>query len=252
MSRLGRFGYRRVMNDASHESRTLGREQVRTLDRRAIEEFGVPSSLLMENAGRACAVIAEQMLADTPSTSALVLCGPGNNGGDGFVIARTLRNRGFDVELFYWGSVSQLKQASQDVRLFVKLWRGVGGTIGELQSEDSFEAAQAKFRTSGILVDALFGTGLTRDLDADLIGLIDGVAESGRPVLSVDLPSGLDADTGEIHGAAIRATKTVTFVASKPGFALGFGPVHCGEVFVAEIGLPGFLVEAAFRAKGHS
>ncbi|MFT5284702.1 MAG: hydroxyethylthiazole kinase-like uncharacterized protein yjeF [Planctomycetota bacterium] len=238
------FGTKRV--------RTLTREQVRELDRRSIEEFGVPSALLMENAGRACADVAVQMLEDAGHKSALVLCGPGNNGGDGFVIARSLRNRGFEVELSYLGEVSELSKASDDVQLFARLWRGVGGTIGSLGSDESFESLEANLGKAGLVIDSLFGTGLTRDLDAPLIGLVEALAASGRPTLAVDIPSGLDANTGEIHGGAVEATKTVTFVAAKPGFELDQGPSLCGEVVVAEIGLPGWLVEAAFRERERS
>lgn len=229
------------------EPPTLTREAVRELDRRAIQEFGVPSTALMESAGRACALEAARMLADGGGKT-LVLVGPGNNGGDGFVIARTLDNLGHPVRVVFVGADEQLDRGSQDFLVNAQLWRAQGGELDVVSTPSADLVSQ--FAEAALIVDALFGTGLTRDLADPWAGVIDAANESAAPILAVDLPSGLDANTGEILGAAIRAAVTVTFVAGKPGLYRGLGPQHAGRVVVAEIGIPRFLIEAALQEQG--
>ena len=223
-------------------SKAVTREEARELDRRAIEEYGVPSICLMENAGRACADEAESMLGGAEG-AALVLCGPGNNGGDGLVIARTLVNRGRPAEVVFAGARARLDSASEDVRTNVRLWRGLGRDVVLLERADRLEDLAVRMEKAPLVVDALFGTGLTRELREPYAGLVRAINASGRPVLAVDLPSGLDANTGSVLGEAVRATCTVTFVAPKVGFARGRGAECCGRVRVAEIGIPRPVVE---------
>jgi NAD(P)H-hydrate epimerase len=225
---------------------SLTREQVRELDRRAIEEFGIPSSILMENAGRACAEAALELVAGRGGGPVLVLCGPGNNGGDGFVVARTLRNRGLEVELVLAAELERLDRASADVALNARLWKALGGGIGTASTPAEVDRVLPRLMESALVVDALFGTGLVRELASPLTDLVLGLNAAERPVLAVDVPSGLDANTGDVLGAAVRATTTVTFVAPKPGFRRGRGPEHCGRVLTAEIGIPAAWIEEAF------
>jgi len=228
----------------------LTREAVRELDRRAIEEYGIPSLLLMENAGRACAAEAERLLAGA-SGPVLVLCGPGNNGGDGLVIARTLWNRGADVHAVFVGPREKLDAGTRDFATNLRLWRGLGRTIEALERPGEVALLAPFLARSALVVDALFGTGLARELGEPWRALIRLVNSARRPVLAVDLPSGLDADTGAVLGEAVRATITVTFVARKPGFARGSGPELCGRIAVAEIGVPrAYLEDAARGASG--
>lgn len=222
----------------------LSRAAVRELDRCAIEEHGVPSMLLMENAGRACADVVEAHLAAAGGGRVLVLCGPGNNGGDGWVIARTLVNRGHEVEAAFVGPPEKLEARSDDVRLHLALWRDLGRGAPVLRDAPAVRAAA---EGAVLVVDALFGTGLTRPLGTPWREAIQTLNVLGRPIVAVDLPSGLDADTGEVLGAAVYATATVTFVAAKPGFTRARGPACCGTVHVAEIGIPRPLIEAAAR-----
>jgi len=226
---------------------TLTREQVRALDRRAIEDFGIPSALLMENAGRACAEAAEELVEHERGALVVVLCGPGNNGGDGFVIARTLLNRGYRVELFFVARQSRLSEASGDVQLNASLWEKLGGQIVELATRDQLATAALRFRAADLIVDALFGTGLTRELNVRLCEVVYASRSAQRPVLAVDIPSGLDANTGEVFGEAVCATTTVSFVAAKPGFYLERGPELCGKVVIAEIGIPRAFIEEALE-----
>ncbi len=215
----------------------LTRAAVRALDRRAIEEYGIPSLVLMENAGRACADEARAMLGSAAGP-VLVLCGPGNNGGDGLVIARTLLNRGFEVRTVFVGPRARLEGGAGDFRKNLELWRGLGQGLEVVEGASEGAGLGPTCAHAALVIDALFGTGLERELGEPWKGVIRALNASGTAVLAVDLPSGLDADTGAELGAAVRATVTVTFVARKPGFALGRGPELCGRVVVAEIGIP--------------
>jgi NAD(P)H-hydrate epimerase len=216
----------------------LTREQVRELDRRAIEEYGIPSIVLMENAGRACASVAQELLAGSSAGPVLVLCGPGNNGGDGLVIARTLANRGLDARVRWVGELEALARSSADVRTNARLWTGIGQTLERVATPAELVGLEHELADAALVVDALFGTGLVRQLGQPWAAAIQLVNRSRRPVLAVDLPSGLDAESGAELGAAVRATTTVTFVAAKPGLCAGRGPELAGEVRVVEIGIP--------------
>ena len=226
----------------------LGRDVVRELDRRAIEEYGMPSFALMENAGRACVdEIGAWLSSERATAPVAVVCGPGNNGGDGLVIARTLVNRGIEAEVLFVGDAGLLTSASPDVTRNVALWRGLGRDVTFLPDVDAVLSAVPRLGHSGCIVDALFGTGLTRELAGPWAEAVRRMDEAAAPVLAVDLPSGLDADTGEVLGAACRADATVTFVARKPGFLRRRGPELSGPVIVAEIGIPRPLLEEAAR-----
>lgn len=225
----------------------LTRRAVQELDRRAAEAYGIPSIVLMENAGRACAEAVLELLAVRAERPVLVLCGPGNNGGDGLVVARTLSNRGVPVHVAYVGDPARLEHASSDVRTNLRLWRGLGREVEPVRDAADASALRDGLPTAPVVVDALFGIGLTRPLREPWLSTIRAINESGRPVVAVDLPSGLDADSGEALGAIVQAATTVTFVALKPGLARGQGPAHAGRVRVAEIGIPREWIAAAAR-----
>lgn len=224
----------------------LSRAAVRELDRRAIDEYGIPSIVLMENAGRACAEEAQGMLAGARGP-VLVLCGPGNNGGDGLVIARTLWNRGVEAEAVLVGPGPWLEQGSADFATNLRLWKGLDRTLDGVASPREVAGLAPRLARAALVVDALFGTGLAREVGEPWRGVIRLVNEARRPVLAVDLPSGLDADTGAVLGEAVRATLTVTLVARKPGLLRARGPELCGRIVVAEIGIPRSFVAAAAR-----
>lgn len=228
---------------------------VRELDRAAIEDRGVHSLLLMENAGRAVAdVVAARLVVG--GAPAVVLVGPGNNGGDGLVVARTLVNRGFAARVYFVGALERLRDLSPDTQANVRAWRDLeraglpvgSGRLVEVRRPSDLGAALAG---ALVVVDALFGTGLARPLMTPWREVVEAVnavsSERELAVVAVDVPSGLHADRGEVLGAAIRATETVTFVAPKPGLLLGAGPTHAGRLTVAEIGIPRDLVLAAYE-----
>ena len=241
------------MRGEDPELPVLGRDAVRELDRRAIEERGVPSLLLMENAGRACADEALDMLDDEEApvgdAPVVILCGPGNNGGDGLVIARSLLEGAVLARVVLVGGAERLERASADVRANARRWRDLGCALESVESEEDVERLAPDLERAPLVVDALFGTGLTRPLEGVFAGVIEAANRSGAPILAVDLPSGLDADTGEVLGTAVRAARTVSFVAAKPGFTRGAGPELCGRVRVAEIGIPRDLVEDALAQR---
>ncbi|MBS0234482.1 MAG: NAD(P)H-hydrate dehydratase [Proteobacteria bacterium] len=189
---------------------------------------GVPSLDLMEHAGKAVAKAAASMVRGTDRRVA-VLCGPGNNGGDGFVAARHLRDRGFDVRVFLLGDKSALRG---DAAEMARRW--------PLPIRD---ASPDSLQSMHLVVDALFGAGLSRPLEGKAAELVNAVNESGLPALAVDVPSGLDGTTGEVRGVAVEAKRTVTFFRKKPGHVLLPGRELCGEIVVADIGTPESVLE---------
>ncbi len=221
-------------------ARTVTAAEMREIDRRTIEEYGVPGFELMEKAGRAVAERAAE-LAGPPPRKILVLSGKGNNGGDGLAAARYLHQKGYSVQVFLFSEGTKLK--ADPARNFVANAKLSIPTrvVGE---HFAWETVPELFRDSDLIIDALFGVGLDRDLKEPYRSLIENVNRSGRKVLSVDIPSGLDSDTGKIHGAAIRATVTVTMGLAKKGFYEGEGPHVTGKVEVADIGFPKELIRA--------
>jgi NAD(P)H-hydrate epimerase len=204
----------------------LTSEEMGQADRLAVEG-GVPGRVLMENAGRA---VADEVSARFPDArSVAVLCGPGSNGGDGFVAARHLLDKGYAVRLGFNGDPSRLPQ---DAAAMAKLWTGA---VEPLHRD--------LLANSDVVVDALFGAGLARPIEGGLAGLIDDVNRSGLPVIAVDVPSGVDGTTGAVKGVAIKAAATVTFFRLKPGHLLLPGRELCGETSIADIGIPDGVLE---------
>ena len=219
----------------------LSRDEVRTLDRLAIESYGVPSLVLMENAGRACADVVRARLGSSGRGSVLVVCGRGNNAGDGLVVARTLVNHGIAVAVAFAGAQDDLTGGSPDFMRQRQMWEQAGGAIVALAASPSWFEEQ--LREAAWVVDALYGTGLRGEVRPPVAGWMRAIDASPAAVLAVDVPSGLDADTGAVLGQAIRAEETVTFVARKRGLCVGEGPRLAGRVTVAEIGIPRLLLD---------
>lgn len=212
-------------------TRVLGVRAISRLDAAAIAE-GVPGIALMEAAGAAVARHAENLVPEDGAI--LVLCGPGNNGGDGFVAARVLASAGYRVALVLLGDKAGLKG---DAALAAEAW--AGPILPDLPDD------LAEF---DLVIDALFGAGLSRDIDGTARAIIEAVAASRRPVLAVDVPSGVDGDSGAVRGIAPQAVETVTFVAPKPGHLLEPGHSLCGRVHVEQIGAGEGAVAAGLAA----
>lgn len=210
----------------------LTNEQMAAADRLAVE-MGVPSLTLMENAGRAVADEAVKMV--DHGARIIVLCGPGNNGGDGFVAARYLKERGYDVGVYLLGAVEKLKG---DAAEMAKRWMAMGeiALLGDAHKE---------VESAGLVIDAIFGAGLARAIEGEAGNLIE-ICNSVKTceLLAVDVPSGLSGTTGQPLGEhVLRADRTVTFFRLKPGHVLYPGRDLCGRVVLADIGIPDGVLE---------
>lgn len=191
--------------------------QVRELDRHVIETLHVPGYTLMTRAGAAAFSVMQRGW--PTARRVLVICGPGNNGGDGYVLARLARTSGLDVAVTTIADSARLKgDAGRAYDDFVE-----SGGVVEAWDERLLDGAE-------IVIDAMFGTGLTRRLDSPLISIMEAVNARARAVLALDVPSGLHSDTGAVLGAAVRAHRTVTFIGLKLGFYVGAGPDHVGTL----------------------
>jgi NAD(P)H-hydrate epimerase len=204
----------------------LTAEEMARADRLAVAA-GVPGLALMENAGRAVADAAAGLLAGGGGVA--VACGPGNNGGDGFVAARLLRERGFRVRL---GLISPREALKGDAAEMAKRWEG------EVEPLSPATAVGAD-----LVIDAMFGAGLARPLAGAAAEVAAAINAAGKPVVAVDVPSGLDGTTGRAGGPVVQATRTVTFFRLKPGHLLLPGRLLCGEVELVDIGIPAKVLE---------
>lgn len=209
-------------------------QQMRALDRAAIETHGIPSLGLMERAGSAVADAAADYAARRKGPIAVV-CGRGNNGGDGLVAARLLIERGFEVLTFLLARSSDL---SPDARANWERLVPLTARIFELSHPDEIRLHHPLFAGASVIIDALLGTGLERPVEGPLAQLIDYLNILKRPIIAVDLPSGLSADTGEPLGTAVRASKTITLGLPKVGLYAGMSADYTGEIVVADIGIP--------------
>jgi len=220
--------------------RPLSREEVRSLDARAIQEYHLPTIVLMENAGRGAASWLRDRIGRDRGR-VVIACGPGNNGGDGGVVARHLDAWGFEVRVAWFVDPSKLKGDAATQREILDR----AGIATQIIGDDApLEVINALWMEADWLVDGLLGTGLTRPVEGLLARAIDSMNRSGRPILALDLPSGLDADRGEPLGVAIRATATATFVAPKLGFDAEGARDYTGEVVVVDIGAPRALLKS--------
>jgi hydroxyethylthiazole kinase-like uncharacterized protein yjeF len=219
----------------------LSRAEMRAFDARAIDHCKVPSVILMENAGRrATDVLAGEFLGGGATRErVVVVCGTGNNGGDGLVVARHLRVRGADAIVFLAGDAQRV---SPDTRVNLDAWLGVGGEVRALAPGAALTGLADVAGKAEVVVDALFGTGLDRAVDGWFAEVVRALNASHAPCFALDLPSGLDADTGSALGVAIEASMTVTFGHYKLGLLTPNGAKLAGRVKVVDIGVPSSLV----------
>lgn len=219
--------------------RIVNADQMRELDRRASQEFGVPSIILMENAGMRAFDLIYSILCETGAHRVAIVCGRGNNGGDGFVVARHLHQVSAEVQAFLVGKKEEVKG---DARVNLEIAEKSGIPVAEIRDIGSLRIALAH---SDLIVDALFGTGIKGEITGLAGEVIDAINACGRPVVAIDLPSGLDADTGQICGRCVVADATVTFGLPKIGLAIYPGAQYAGEVNVVDIGIPPIAFETS-------
>jgi NAD(P)H-hydrate epimerase len=214
----------------------ISRQQVRDYDAWAIGQMGIPSTTLMENAGRSAAEIAIDMLGGKTG-SVCIFCGAGNNGGDGFVIARHLVNWGIDTQIIL---CAPREKIDGDARVNFLVCEKMGIPAVDLDMAEGKICAQIRnlCRGCGLIIDAIFGTGFKGELSSPFAALISCINAMDIPILSVDIPSGLDCDSGDPLPVCIEATATVSFVAAKKGFFAN-EQVHqaIGRLYIASIGI---------------
>lgn len=210
----------RPLYDSGMTNELLSVEQMSQADQLAIDG-GTPGLALMERAGKAVADHAARLAGDRPI---VVLCGPGNNGGDGYVAAKHLQERGYRVRVAALGDPEDL---IGDALASYKRWDGVAEPLWPVTLEEDC-----------VVIDALFGAGLTRDIEGPIANVLNAARDLGLPSIAVDLPSGLNGNTGQILGTALPAIETVTFFRKKPGHLLYPGRGICGQITVVDIGIP--------------
>ncbi len=229
-------------------AQTMTREQVRRFDRIAIEQYGIPGIVLMENAGRnAARVIRREALPRPDTGSVAIVCGGGNNGGDGFVIARHLTNCGVEAVIFLAADPARL---TGDALTNHRICEKMRIPIADLRTPEQIAHAAARWRECDVLVDALLGTGFEGSVRTPMDLIIRAMnrlraSRTDRPatvsapvVVAIDLPSGLDADTGRPANATVEADLTITMVARKAGFDAPGAERFTGRVIVVDIGAP--------------
>jgi len=215
-------------------------QEIRELDILAIEHVGIPGIVLMENAARAVAECVYAALLNPLSSRILLLCGPGNNGGDGFVAARHLRNAGVKVTVVL---AAPRQKSTSDAALNLGIYERMEGALLDATGAGELEKVRSEADAADVIVDALLGTGSTgapRGTIAELIKVANAAPRARR--VAIDIPSGLDGDTGEVSKPCFRADATVTFVAPKVGFGSPPARAVLGRLVVADIGVPRELI----------
>ena len=221
--------------------RVLNAAQMREADRRTIEEIGIPSIVLMENAGHQVVQAMGSAFDDLRSLRVAVLCGRGNNGGDGFVIARTLGQQGVEVGVFLLARAADVRG---DARTNLDILARLGLSVIEVPDSVAWELHGAEVVRYDLVVDAVFGTGLSKPVAGMFQTVVADVNAARAPVVAVDVPTGLSAESPTLIGDAIRAFVTVTLAVPKPALVLDPGDNYVGDLVVADIGIPPAVIDS--------
>ncbi|MCD5397512.1 NAD(P)H-hydrate dehydratase [candidate division NPL-UPA2 bacterium] len=213
-------------------------EEMREIDHQAIEELGIPSLKLMEEAGRSVAEVAEEMLGYLPGKRVAIFVGRGNNGGDGFVAARYLLKEKAEVNIYLLGRKGEVKgDAGINLKRLTQ-------PVEEIKEKEGLDKVRDGLTRVNLIIDALLGTGVRGEVRGILRETIELLNESGKPIISVDIPSGLEGNKGEPLGVCVKATKTVTMGLPKRGLILYPGSEYVGELKIADIGIPSEVLNA--------
>lgn len=229
----------------------LTAEAMRAADRYTMEDFGVPSRTLMEVAGRGCAERIQEAYGALDGDTVTILCGKGNNGGDGLVVARHLFSAGAHVQVVLTAPAGDLSdETAHNLALLRTLQRESADADRLIIEENTDAGSMAGQEGAALYVDALLGTGLTSALRAPIHGIVEWLHDRPAPVVALDVPTGLHSDTGEVMGTAVAADRTVTMAAPKVGLLVGEGPSLAGAVDVVDIGIPAFVMDEVAEAPG--
>ncbi len=218
----------------------LTAKQMRELDRTAIEGWHVSGLVLMENAGKATADQIEENFGEMFPGPVTIICGKGNNGGDGYVIARHLLNRGWDVATVV---LAGRKDIAGDAKANLDILLKSGAELDFVEKETVLEELLEQHQPAGLVVDAVFGTGLSSEVTGDYVKVIDWINSAAEAVVAVDIPSGIDATTGQVLGSAVFADLTVTFASAKVGHVVYPAVEFVGDLIVTDIGIPKQLAD---------
>ena len=213
-------------------------KQAKTIDLKARQELGIMTLVIMENAGIKTANFALKILKRKAKNKVAVFCGKGNNAGDGLVVSRQLICAGVDVDTFLLAPGYSLSPVA---RKNLNILKRISQKIYRIQTEGNLK--KIDFSSYGLLIDAIFGIGLRGQLQGVFKAAIEAINLCAKTIISIDLPSGLDAELGRVLGAAVKADYTVTFVAAKRGMFINQGPRYSGKIIVEDIGFPGFFVD---------
>lgn len=214
--------------------------EMQAMDGLTIDSFGIPGRVLMENAGRGAAQFLLDQFVASMKVSVGVIAGKGNNGGDGFVIARYLAQKGIDVKVYLLAKSNTVKG---DAAANLKLLSLLEIAVVEIPDENSFSKHKSDMRHHGLWVDAILGTGLQSDVKGYFRDVINFLNDLHKPIFAVDVPSGLNSDTGQICGACIHAQATATFGFAKTGLMLYPGAAHTGKLKIVDIGIPNYIAQ---------
>jgi NAD(P)H-hydrate epimerase len=215
-------------------------EEMRQIDNTTIEQVGIPGIVLMENAAKS---VVNEMMKDKTifNKKVLVVCGIGNNGGDGFAISRMLNHYSIDCDTIIIGNTDKL---ANDAKINYDIIKKLNANIIEINSSESFNEYENYFLNYDIIVDAIFGIGCNREIKNVYYDTINVINNSNKYIYSVDIPSGINSDNGKVMGVAIKANKTITFCLPKIGILIQPGATYCGELIITDIGIPKTVINS--------
>jgi hydroxyethylthiazole kinase-like uncharacterized protein yjeF len=213
--------------------------EIRNIEKAAIEEYGIPSIVLMENAGVEVVRQMESIIGNLYNKKVAIFAGTGSNGGDGYVVARHLHNQGAKVKVFLVGTKAAV---AGDAVLNLKIITNMGIDVLEVANEQDWDKVKIAMTFTDVLVDALLGTGFTGQLRNPINHVVESINKSNKQIIAIDVPSGVDADNGQVRGRAVKATYTISFSLPKQGLLLYPGASYVGDLRVADIGIPRALL----------
>jgi NAD(P)H-hydrate epimerase len=218
----------------------LSVKEMKDIESTAINSLGIPSICLMENAGRMVAERAKEYLNERCMKNVLIISGKGNNGGDGYVAARYLHNNGYDVKVFLTSNSALI---TGDAKKNLDIIMNMGIFVAEIIQKEQLKFLEKNLKECDLIIDAIYGIGLRGEISGNTKEIIDMLNQSNKHIISVDVPSGINADTGHMESCGVKACETVTMQYIKKGLVVYPGVEYCGEITVADIGIPKDIIE---------